>query len=260
MKKIFFLALAIWGIFYANLAQAQTEQALEIYQKIEKNMVLVKGGCYQMGNAARDGNEDEESAHQVCVGDFKINRFEVTQKPWLYMTGKNPAYFSGCGLQCPVEMLSWNDIQKFLFRLNKATGKKYCLPTEAQWEYAASSGGKNQKWAGTSDESFLGDYDWYEANSGKTTHPVGQKKPNDFGLYDMTGNVWEWVADCYGENYYQQSPVNNPLGPSSGVERVLRGGAWYFDPRNIRISLPMRDNPIYRNFIYGFRLALLPED
>jgi len=258
LKKIFFIFLTVLSVWGAYSAYAQTSLEMAVYKEIEDNMVAVKGGCFRMGNSFDDGNEDEKPVHKVCVSDFNISRFEVTQDQWLAVMGNNPSHFSGCGLKCPVEMVSWDDIQAFLLRLNQLTGKKYRLPTEAEWEYAAGGGGKNQKWAGTSKESSLGNYAWYEANSNGRPHPVGQKKPNDLGLYDMTGNVWEWLGDRYGENYYRESPVDNPLGPSSGSERILRGGSWYFDSRNIRISLRLRDNPVYRNFIFGFRLALSP--
>jgi len=120
--------------------------------------------------------------------------------------GGNRSYFQNCGDDCPVETVSWNDAQDFISRLNQRTGKRFRLPTEAEWEYAARSGGKREKWAGTSSESELGDYAWYSKNSGGSTHPVGQKKPNGLGLYDMSGDVWEWCQDWYGKDFYKWRP------------------------------------------------------
>jgi formylglycine-generating enzyme required for sulfatase activity len=132
----------------------------------------------------------------------------------------------------------------------------YRLPTEAEWEYAARSGGKSEKYAGTSSESELTDYAWYEKNSGGKTHPVGQKKPNGLGIYDMSGNVWEWVNDWYNENYYKNSPKNNPTGPSSGKEyKVLRGGAWSADARASEAAYRYGLMPPIRFNFYGIRLA-----
>ncbi|MDO9289441.1 MAG: formylglycine-generating enzyme family protein, partial [Thermodesulfovibrionales bacterium] len=192
-------------------------------------LVFVKGGCYQIG--------EEDDAHEVCVDDFYIGKYEVTQGQWKAIngTGNNPSHFKDCGDNCPVENLSWNDAQDFINKLNQKTKNnpqapftkgEFRLPTEAEWEYAAKSGGKNEKWAGTSNESELGDYAWYDKNSGSKTHPTGQKKPNGFGLYDMSGNVSEWVNDWYDSDYYKNSPKDNPKGPSSGSDKVLRGGSW----------------------------------
>lgn len=137
--------------------------------------------------------------------------------------GSNPSHFSSCGDKCPVESVSWNDAQDFISRLNSRTGKRYRMPTEAEWEYAARSGGKREKYAGGNDVDAVA---WYGSNSGSRTHPVGQKQPNGLGLYDMSGNVWEWCQDWYGGSYYNQSSRDNPGGPSSGSSRVIRGGGW----------------------------------
>lgn len=132
----------------------------------------------------------------------------------------------------------------------------YRLPTEAEWEYAARSGGKNEKYAGTSNESELGDYAWYSINSGSKTHPVGQKKPNGLGIYDMSGNVWEWVNDWYDSDYYKNSPKNNPTGPSSGQYRVLRGGSWFTGARTTEAPDRSRYGPSIRDNGFGFRLVV----
>jgi sulfatase modifying factor 1 len=221
--------------------------------------IFVKGGCFQMGDTFGDGFGWEKPVHEVCVEDFYMAKYEVTQGQWTKVMGSNPSYYSGmfnnCGDDCPVEQVSWNEIQKFLSKLNSQTGKNYRLPTEAQWEYAARSGGKPEKWAGTSDEALLGDYAWYSGNAGGKTHPVGKKKPNGLGLYDMSGNVFEWCSDWYGEWYYNEIPRDNPIGPGRGDYRVLRGGAWGSGQKNIRTALRIGFVPGNKNSFYGFRLS-----
>ena len=215
-------------------------------------MVFVKGGCYQMGDTFGDGYANEKPVHEVCVNDFYIGKYEVTQGQWQRIMGNNPSYYKNCGDNCPVEQVSWNDIQQFIQRLNNQSGKQYRLPTEAEWEYAARSGGKSEKYAGGNDVDAVA---WYDGNSGRETHPVGQKQPNGLGLYDMSGNVWEWCSDWYGEKYYGQSFRDNPDGPSSGSYRVLRGGSWLNKPRYVRVAIRVRYFPVYRSSYYGFRLA-----
>jgi len=219
-------------------------------------LVLVKGGCFQMGDTFGDGQADEQPVHTVCVDDFYIGKYEITQGQWESVMGNSPSFFKKCGEKCPVEQVSWNDIQEFITKLNAKTGKKYRLPTEAEWEYAARSGGKKEKYAGTSSDVELGKYAWYSANSGGRIYPTGQKQPNGLGLYDMIGNVWEWCQDRYGEKYYSQSSRKNPTGPVSGTRRVLRGGAWIFEPAGIRASTRYSLIPESRGDLYGFRLSI----
>jgi formylglycine-generating enzyme required for sulfatase activity len=169
--------------------------------------------------------------------------------------GSNPSNFSGCD-QCPVENVSWNDIEEFIRKLNQLTGKSYRLPTEAEWEYAARGGNKSRgfTYSGGND---LGSVGWYDGNSGSKTHPVGQKAANELGIYDMTGNVWEWCSDWYGS--YTSSFQRNPGGPSSGQNRVLRGGSWFGNSRGCRVSHRSNHDPDYRiNYGLGFRLVLSP--
>ena len=142
--------------------------------------------------------------------------------------------------------------------LNQKTGKRHRLPTAAEWEYAARSGGKREKWAGTSSERDLADYAWYDKNSGQQTHPVGQKKPNGLGLYDMSGNVWEWCQDWYDKDYYRGGPKDNPNGPDSGNFRVLRGGSWPLNARSARPAYRFFGVPAGRYSNIGFRLVLAP--
>ena len=208
--------------------------------------ILVKGGCFEMGDTFGDGGEDEKPVHEVCLKDFYLGKFEVTQGQWKKVMGSNPSRFKE-GDDQPVEMVSWNDAQEFIRRLNQTSGRNYRLPTEAEWEYAARSGGKREKWAGTSNEAELEGYAWVRSNSGRRTHPAGKKRPNGLGIYDMSGNVWEWVNDWYDKDYYRSSPRSDPTGPVSGQSKVLRGGSWHLPPRLLS-----------RYDYTGFRLAFSP--
>jgi formylglycine-generating enzyme required for sulfatase activity len=219
--------------------------------------VYVKGGCYQMGDTFGDGGSFEKPVHEVCVDAFYIGKYVVTQGEWKAIMRSNPSYFSNCGDNCPVEQVSWNDAQDFISTLNSRIGtNKYRLPTEAEWEYAARSGGKKEKWAGTSSESELVNYAWYYKNSGSKTHPVGQKKPNGLGLCDMTGNVWQWVQDWY--NDYNGKSERNPAGASTGTYRVDRGGSWDSEARSLRAALRDVNAPDSKFSYLGLRLAGTP--
>jgi formylglycine-generating enzyme required for sulfatase activity len=214
--------------------------------------VLVKGGCYQMGDTFGDGSDDEKPVHEVCVDDFYIGKYEVTQGQWRTIRGNNHSYFSNCGDNCPVEQVSWNDIQDYIRILNQQTGKTYRLPTEAEWEYAARSGGKSEKYSGGNNVDSVA---WYKANAGSQTHPVGRKQPNGLGIYDMSGNVWEWCNDIYDEHYYRNSPRDNPRGPSSGSLRVLRGGPWGRSADYARAADRNWNDPVDGVDFHGFRLV-----
>jgi sulfatase modifying factor 1 len=217
--------------------------------------ILVKGGCFEMGDTFGDGNADEKPGHEVCLKDFYLGKYEVTQGQWKRVLGDNPSFFEESD-ENPVENVSWNDTQEFIRRLSRMSGKSYRLPTEAEWEYAARNGRNGEKWAGTSKESDLREYAWFSGNSGNKTHPVGQKRPNGLGLYDMGGNVWEWVRDSYDEDYYRNTPKNDPQGPGSGQNRVLRGGAWIYEPWHLRVSARYSYSPGVRTNDVGFRLGL----
>lgn len=247
------------GRFYKKALQLydQSESGLAEQAKVKKAletivMIPVPAGCFQMGSSAKEANSDESPVHRVCVDGFAIGKYEVTQGIWQKVMGANPSYFSACGADCPVEQVSWDDVQTFLSKLNSQTGQHYRLPTEAEWEYACRSGGKDQTYCGGNNLSALG---WYYENSGSKTHPVGQKQANELGLYDMSGNVWEWVQDWYSEHYYKNSPAQNPAGPSGGSDRVLRGGSWDYNARRCRAAIRFDVSPGYRNFDLGFRLA-----
>ncbi|MBI5638885.1 MAG: SUMF1/EgtB/PvdO family nonheme iron enzyme [Nitrospirae bacterium] len=213
-------------------------------------MVSVPAGCFQMGDTFGVGGSFELPVHQVCLSSFSIDRYEVTQTEYLAVTGTNPSYFTSCGGNCPVEQVTWSQADAYC----KAVDKR--LPTEAEWEYAARSGGQSQKWAGTSAEAEVGNYAWYSANSGDTRHPVGQKLPNGLGLYDMSGNVWEWVADWFGP--YSATSQNNPQGPSYNTVRVFRGGSWNYNPGELRTSRRRYGEPGIEYVIVGFRCARTP--
>lgn len=234
-----------------SAAAASSSAGLEILPGDCNRMIFIKGGTFQMGDTFGDGDAHEKPVHTVTVSDFYMSKYEVTQKLWRMVMGNNPSDFKNCD-DCPVEKVSWNDAQEFIRKLSAKTGKKYRLPYEAEWEYAARSGGKSEKYAGGSNPYALG---WHIGNSGFKTHPVGQKQPNGLGLYDMTGNVWEWCEDWYGENYYSQSSSYNPKGPSGGSFRVLRGGSCDGHADKSRASARFGNIPVVRYMYNGFRIV-----
>lgn len=215
--------------------------------------VLVPGGCFSMG--AIDGNSDEKPVHTACVSSFHMSTYEITQGQWLLLMGKNPANFNQCGSDCPVEQVSWTEIQQFISRLNNMTGKSYRLPTEAEWEYACTSGGKEQRYCGGDRIDEIG---WYDKNSNGSPHPVGQKKPNLLGLYDMSGNVWEWVLDWKGE--YQATRQYNPTGAQWGSTRSRRGGSWQYGARQTRSRWRSSGYADDHALDLGFRLVVPSAD
>jgi formylglycine-generating enzyme len=218
------------------------------------DLVQVKGGCFRMGDIFDSGGADERPAHEVCVADFSLGRYPVTQREWKSVMGSNPSQYRGDEL--PVENVSWNDAQAFAKALSVRTGRKWRLPTEAEWEYAARGAGKEQKYPGTSREAELEQFAWLDSNSGLKTHPVGTRKPNDLGLYDMAGNVWQWVQDRYDRDYYRQSPRLNPKGDPFGANRILKGGSVYQEAGFLRVSYRDYQDPEKRGNCVGMRLAL----
>lgn len=223
--------------------------------------VFVKGGCYQMGDIYGEGTDwhgegesNERPVHEVCVDDFYLGKYEVTLGQWKPIMGDSMLLASICNKDnCPVNTASWNHMQEFINRLNfKDGGSKYRLPTEAEWEYAARSGGKIERYSGGNDVDSVA---WYNANSGEVIHPVGTKAPNGLGIYDMSGNVWETTNDWYASDYYSKSPRNNPTGPSSGDSRVQRGGCSTGSYLNQRTSRRSAQDPRQLN---GFRLVRTP--
>jgi formylglycine-generating enzyme required for sulfatase activity len=229
--------------------------AIAVNKIPEVPLVLVEGGCFHMGDTFGDGGIDEKPVHHVCVDDFYMGKYEVTQELWVAVMGSNPSHFKEGG-KYPVEGVSRNDAEEFVLRLRNLSGLKWRLPTEAEWEYAARSGGKNQRFAGTDNESKVEDYAWHDGNSGMKTHPAGEKRPNGLGLYDMSGNVWEWVHDRYDRDYYRQSPVKNPKGDPFGVNRIIRGGSAQSGRGFLRLSYRDYLAPETRGACFGLRLAL----
>ena len=219
-------------------------------------MVYVEGGSFDMGATSEQGSDaydNEYPVHSVTLSDYYIGRCEVTQELWEAVMGSNPSYFAGA--KNPVEQVSWNACQEFVSRLNSLTGRTFRLPTEAEWEYAARGGKKSShyKYSGSGN---IGDVAWYGGNSGGTTHAVGTKTANELGIYDMSGNVWEWCSDWYGS--YSAGAQTNPQGPSSGSFRVLRGGSWGDIARSCRVSYRGGSFPDSSSYGYGLRLVLVP--
>ena len=216
--------------------------------------VNIPAGCFMMGRDANfeEGHDDELPRHRVCVGAFQMGKYEVTQAEWVDVMGSNPSEFKG--RTSPVENVSWHDIQEFIKRINRRDGKRYRLPSEAEWEYAARAGTVTTYACGD-DESCLGNIAWYWSNSGERTRPVGQKQPNRWGLHDMQGNVWEWVQDCYHDSYNGAPSDGRARQDGACTFRVLRGGSWGSKPRDLRSAYRDSYTPVYRFSDLGFRLA-----
>jgi formylglycine-generating enzyme required for sulfatase activity/TolB-like protein len=213
--------------------------------------VQVPGGCFAMGDTFGDGGADEQPVHEVCLDGFYLGKFEVTQGEYRRVTNENPSQIKK-GDDLPVESVTWSEAQIFIEKLNSLTGRHYRLPTEAEWEYAARSGGKKEKYAGGNDLSTVA---WYRDNSGATIKPGGGKRPNGLGLYDMSGNVNEWCHDWADGRYYEKSPKNNPYGPSSGSKRIIRGGAANGKAETLRVTRRVANDPDKPTPGVGLRLA-----
>jgi formylglycine-generating enzyme required for sulfatase activity len=201
---------------------------------------------------SNNGADDQKPMHRVTISEaFYMGKYEVTQAQWHAVMGNNPSNFKRCGGNCPVENVSWFDAQDFVNKLNEANdGLKYRLPSEAEWEYACRAGTTGDYYG--QDVNEIG---WYADNSGKKTRPVGGKQPNAFGLYDMSGNVWEWCSDWYDENYYASSPATDPRGPGNGQYRVLRGGSWAYDAPLLRSASRDWLAPAFGLSAFGFRVV-----
>ena len=235
----------------SGMSKSEKERIL---QNLINNMVLVEGGTFTMGATPEQGSDaypNEKPAHQVTLSSFSIGKYEVTQKEWQAVMGSNPSYFKG--FNRPVEQVSWDDCQEFLSKLNELTDKRFRLPTEAEWEYAARGGSRSlsYKYAGSDNLSSVA---WYDSNSGSETHPVGQKSANELGLYDMSGNVWEWCQDWYGN--YRSNSQTNPSGANTGSCRIYRGGGWRSIMGLCRSSYRYNVAPSGRDNDLGLRLAL----
>ena len=266
-------------------AMAQEKQTITV-NGVTFNMIKVEGGTFNMGAQSTDPNgenydseawKNEQPVHSVTLSDYYIGETEVTQELWEAVMGttieqqrqKAEEYLGfdcdlyGQGSTYPIYYISWEECQEFIAKLNQLTGKRFRLPTEAEWEYAAR-GGNSSKGYKYSGSNHIGEVAWYddrardgvwESSSAYGTHPVGTKSPNELGLYDMSGNVREWCSDWGGE--YSSSSQTNPMGPTSGSYRVLRGGSWYDYAQGCRVSDRSFNDPDY-HYRNGFRLALRP--
>jgi formylglycine-generating enzyme required for sulfatase activity len=210
----------------------------------------VPGGCFRMGSA--EENIEEEFLHEVCVDGFWIGRYEVTQGQWQQLTGNNPSQHQR-GPDYPVEKVSYPDVQKFITTLSERVGIDLRLPTEAEWEYACRSGGKQEEYAGGPAEEVA----WFDRNSGFHSRPVGKKRPNGLGLYDMSGNVWEWTQDRYAEDAYLHHSHHNPINQRPGYRfaYVARGGSWGNYGTSARCAFRVDRKPESRYNNLGFRLV-----
>lgn len=216
------------------------------------NQVLRADDYWKLCSSCPPRNDGERPLHQVTISrDFWMGQFDVTQRQWQEVMGGNPAYFQAAGPDAPVEQVSWNDVQLFLAKLNVAQDQwTVRLPTEAEWEYAAR--------AGTTGDTYgpLDEIAWYRANGSRTTHPVGRKLPNAFGLYDMLGNVWQWCQDWFGP--YPSGPSTDPVGAAKGDKRVTRGGCFYCDAIHERAARRNRDLEEHSSRSIGFRIVAIP--
>ena len=227
-------------------AEEATRREADLFNDL---MIPIKGATFQMGDEHRDLNENCRPVHDVTVKDFHLCKYPVTQAQWRKVMGEDPPelVFKGCD-DCPVESVSWDDVQVFLKRLNEQTDGNYRLPVEAEWEFAARGGTKSKsfKYAGSNEIKEVG---WYNENADGKTHRVGKKKANELGLFDMSGNVWEWCEDEW------KSYPNSKKSFHDKSIRVVRGGSWFSDNRNCRVADRRRDNSSNRNGGIGFRLA-----
>ncbi len=265
MKK-YIISVQFIVIFFALVLSAYAEQPKEkITNSLGMAFVLIQPGKFIMGSPENEiGRFTGEIPHAVnLTNPFYIQTTEVTQAQWKSVMGKNPSSQKGCGDNCPVEQVSWQDAQQFVQKLNqKEDTDKYRLPTEAEWEYACragstaafSNGGITELDCGN--DANLDQIGWYCGNAKDQIHPVAQKKPNAWGLYDMHGNVQEWCQDWFG--VYPYDEVNNPKGPTKGSYRAMRGGTWYSPARDLRCASRFGSPPHYRFRHIGFRVCMTP--
>ena len=238
----------------SSVSSGSNEISIPVKNGISIEMVKVEAGTFMMGATSEMQThfEWEVPVHQVSLSnDYYMGKNEVTQALWQSVMGNNPSYYKGNNL--PVESVSWKDCQKFISKLNKKTGRRFRLPTEAEWEYAARGGNKSRGYQ-YSGSSNISDVAWYKGNSGNKTHPVGTKQANELGIYDMSGNVEEWCQDWYDS--YGSSSQSNPTGAVNGVFRVNRGGNYFVDPVFCRSSCRGFITPYYHDICLGLRLVL----
>ncbi len=254
--------LAVAGTaFCEEPKQLPEELTVDLGGGVKMELVLIPVGEFVMGSpdSDKDAAPNEKPQHRVRITKpFYLGKYQVTQEQWQGVMGNNPSFFNGP--KNPVETVSWKDCQEFLGKLNGKFGAglgKFQLPTEAQWEYACRAG-STTKYCFGDDDSQLGQYAWYQANSESKPHPVGEKKPNAWGLYDMHGNVWEWCQDCFDE--YTKSATDDPVGPPGGFRRVYRGGCWHYPARYCRSAFRPHLGRMLRCSYLGFRVSLAPAD
>jgi formylglycine-generating enzyme required for sulfatase activity len=242
-----------------QISQSPSSFIATLLGNIKLEMVKIPAGTFLMGSADNDESaySDEKPQHRVNLQEFYLGKYPVTQEQYQAIMGNNPSHFQD-NPKHPVENVSWDDAQAFCQKLNEKTGKKYRLPSEAEWEYACRAGSQTSYYFGD-DEKVLGEYAWYNKNAGSKTHPVGQKKANNWGLFDMSGNVWEWCEDSWHTNY-ENAPMDGTVwndNHSPTADRVLRGGSWSNDPWDCRSAY--RGSYVNRCGNYGFRVVS-PQD
>jgi len=265
MKKCPMLRLALFALLFvllpaSSLAAEPQKNPPAYANSIGMEFVLIPAGSFQVATR-KDEFGENVFGEAIISKPFYLGKYPVTQEQWLAVMGNNPAFFKG--RRHPVEMVSWDDVQEFIKRLNSKEGhKRYRLPTEMEWEFAARGGTRTKyffmkdpkKWEEA--EGPLADYAWCRGNAGDVTHPVGQKKPNPYGLYDVYGNVFEWVQDWYAKELPASREFTDYRGPATGESRVNRGGSWYYEAEYCRSDKRDYDTPDYRDSDLGFRLAL----
>lgn len=253
--KNYFILVTLSIIINSHYVYAQSNFSEELLGGETIEMIFVDGGSFVMGCTAEQENycrDNEKPAHKVTLNSFYIGKYPVTQRQFIAIMGETPSRIKGCD-DCPVENINFFEVQEFIKELNKITGKQYRLPTEAEWEFAARGGNKSRGYI-YSGGNNLSEVGWYDDTKVNKMQPVGLKRPNELGIYDMSGNVWEWCENWF-ENYCEKEKVN-PKGPERGRFKVLRGGSWTVTKNNCRVSSRHRYFPNIKTFDYGFRLAL----
>lgn len=232
-----------------------TEEQQDVIREIVANMVKVEGGSFNMGANDSYSSSDEAPVHSVSLSNFRINKFTVTRKQWRTLMGTDPGWndIYGTGDDLPATHLTYDDCNNFIEKLNRLTGLTFRLPTEAEWEYAARGGAQSHGYRYSGSDNS-GDVAWYQGNAGNILHRQGILQPNELGLYDMSGNIWEWCSDWYAG--YSADAQTDPTGPYTGSRRVVRGGSFSYEDSYSRVTQRNSLLPDYRSFVTGFRLAM----